>query len=232
MPPNNSVNTPPLAGNLFANSAIADAAFAEFCTTPASSPATLIAYSVILLPKGFNSSANFANEFSPTQYPNTPPEFGNFSAITANDSAAVAEFTTALVSIPLTFNEYSLIAEPKGIRPSAKDANELSPTQYASTPPSLGSFCAIVDNASAAVADSTIKFESSPAMLSEYDFIAGPNLANSSPNCERAEPPVINLAIPSNNAAVVNVATTSASILTPSKEAASILDDSSMKGFR
>ena len=42
----------------------------------------------------------------------------------------------------------------------------------------------------------------------------------------------MNLVIPSNNAAVVNVATTSASILTPCNDVASILADSSMNGFR
>ena len=42
----------------------------------------------------------------------------------------------------------------------------------------------------------------------------------------------MNFVIPSNNAAVVNVATTSASILTPSRDVASIFADSSIKGFR
>ena len=103
---------PPLLGSPLANDDIADAAFAEFVTTPASKPETLVEYDFKLGPNAASSSPNFAKSFSPVTLAINPPSFGIAFANSAILVAAAAADCTVLASIPSMLAANSLNLGP------------------------------------------------------------------------------------------------------------------------
>ena len=128
----------------------------------------------------------------------TPPVFGTVFANSISALPAVVEFITASALIPVTAREYSFIASPKGVIPSAKAARSFSPVNQPTIPPVVGSVFASSMSANPAVVELTTASALIPVTAREYDFIASPKgvipLANDSKSLSPANqlttPPV------------------------------------------